>query len=179
MRVGLLIALAVLVTVAACTCQGIDDLEFACAVPEDCVPGYECVDNVCRRAGPDAGDGGEDAGPDGGDAGCVAAPETCANGLDDDCDQLIDCADPECDGVACTAGAKACVGGQCLCSDGGTGAASETSCTDGTDEDCDGLTDCADPDCAGVSCGTGGGAPPTGARAGGGGGTRGRTSNRA
>src|SRR5262245_61963954 len=108
MRVGLLIAMAVLVTVAACTCHGIDDLEFACQGPQDCASGYECVDNVCRRAGTsDAGDGGVDAG-------CVAAPEDCANGLDDDCDQLIDCADPDCNTLAC-AGAKACIGGQCLC----------------------------------------------------------------
>src|SRR3954470_5548620 len=114
MRAGLLIALAVLVTVAACTCQGIDDLEFACAVSGDCVSGYECVDNVCRRSSPDAG---EDAGPD---AGCVASPEICDDGLDEDCDQLIDCQDPDCDGLACATGAMACVGGQCLCSDGGT-----------------------------------------------------------
>jgi len=28
----------------------------------------------------------------------------------------------------------------------------ETACTDGMDDDCDGLTDCADPDCRGQSC---------------------------
>jgi len=31
-------------------------------------------------------------------------------------------------------------------------AASETSCVDGVDEDCDGATDCADSDCADVAC---------------------------
>src|SRR3954469_18871952 len=131
MRIALLVASAVLVTVAACTCHGIDDLEFACEVPEDCVSGYECVDNVCRLAGADAGDdggeldGGPDGGPDGGDAGCVASPEICNNGLDEDCDSLVDCQDPDCNGAACATGAMACVGGQCRCADGGTGAPSE------------------------------------------------------
>ncbi len=63
-------------------------------------------------------------------------------------------------------GARLCRAGACLCrdaptdggvSDGGvdTGsscATTETACDDGMDEDCDGLTDCADDDCIGASC---------------------------
>ncbi|MCZ7679255.1 MAG: hypothetical protein M5U28_11065 [Sandaracinaceae bacterium] len=36
------------------------------------------------------------------------------------------------------------------------GEPSETMCGDGVDEDCDGATDCRDPDCGGVVCGPGG-----------------------
>jgi hypothetical protein len=63
----------------------------------------------------------------------------CRDGLDDDCDGLPDCADPECRGTpACT-----------MCSD------FEFDCANRFDEDCDGLPDCADPDCAGnPACGT-------------------------
>jgi hypothetical protein len=54
----------------------------------------------------------------------------CTDGWDDDCDGLVDCADPDC------AGDAACE-------------AVEATCTDGRDNDGDGLADCADPDCAG------------------------------
>ncbi len=57
-----------------------------------------------------------------------------------------DCADVNCNALACGAGC-ACVGG----------AAQETTCTDGIDNDGDGLVDCADTqNCrAATSCGTG------------------------
>src|SRR6185295_2486784 len=152
MRFGLVLAATILATVVACTCTGIGDLEFACKTTADCAPGYTCIDDVCRSGGPD---GGPDAGPDGGDGGCVPGTESCTNGQDVDCDGLADCQDPDCDGFACAAGAMACVGGQCRCADGGTGAPTETSCTNNADDDCDGLVDCQDPDCAGASCGNG------------------------
>jgi hypothetical protein len=59
---------------------------------------------------------------------------TCVDGLDNDCDALIDGADPSCQ------------------------LASETVCDDGRDDDGDGLADCQDPDCQGAmlgSCDTG------------------------
>jgi hypothetical protein len=56
----------------------------------------------------------------------------CYDGLDDDNDGAVDCADQDCAGI-----------GDCL----------ETDCADGADDEGDGLIDCADPDCEGIgSC---------------------------
>lgn len=67
-------------------------------------------------------------------------PEVCDDGLDNDGDHYVDCADSACTNVG------ACVN----CANGGppgpefgTGA-----CTDGIDNDCDGATDCSDDDCS-------------------------------
>ncbi len=62
---------------------------------------------------------------------CTGA-EDCTNGVDDDGDNLVDCADPDC-----------ITDPNC----GGPGV--ELACTDNVDNDADGLTDCDDPDCAG------------------------------
>jgi len=56
-------------------------------------------------------------------------PEACSNGRDDDCDDEIDCDDPDCVGA-------------------GWG---EQDCWDGRDGDCDGAVDCEDVDCRGHS----------------------------
>jgi hypothetical protein len=56
--------------------------------------------------------------------------EICSNGIDDDQDGFIDCNDSECVGVA-----------------GCTGAAVERLCEDGLDNDGDGFVDCLDPNC--------------------------------
>ena len=56
-------------------------------------------------------------------AGTIPA-EQCTNGIDDDCDGLVDSADPDCP-ATCFA----------------------EQCTNGIDDDCDGLVDSADPDC--------------------------------
>lgn len=53
--------------------------------------------------------------------------EVCNNGVDDDLDGKIDCADPDCDGQS-----------EC-----------QEDCTNGVDDDLDGKIDCADPDCDG------------------------------
>jgi hypothetical protein len=58
----------------------------------------------------------------------------CADGLDNDCDGLTDCADADCAPAA-------------SCS-----TAPETQCDDGADNDSDGPTDCADGDCVGRMC---------------------------
>ncbi len=61
----------------------------------------------------------------------AAGGEQCANSADDDCDDLVDCYDPDCaDDPACD--------GFC--------APSPEVCDDGIDNDCDGLIDCDDID---------------------------------
>lgn len=65
----------------------------------------------------------------------------CADGVDNDCNSLVDCQDPGC--AADTHCMRRC-------------AATETLCWGGVDEDCDGDIDCADRDCAtSPSCQTG------------------------
>jgi cysteine-rich repeat protein len=129
------------------------------------------------------------------DPSCLTAPETaCFDGIDNDNDGSTDCADSDCLGASdgpcqtgqpgvCAAGTYECrdLSRQCmahglpqpeLCSDGldndcdgltdgadpDCQAAIETDCFDGLDNDADGSTDCADPDCAGARDG----ACPTG-----------------
>jgi FtsP/CotA-like multicopper oxidase with cupredoxin domain len=63
--------------------------------------------------------------------------DICDDGADDDCDGLIDAADPDC-GAACIP----------------TEDPEVTTCFDGFDNDCDTLTDCADGSCDGAINGT-------------------------
>ena len=114
--------------------------------------------------------------------------EICTNGVDDDCNGIVDCKDPacrglanccvpsseicnglddNCDGVAddgiaglgqpCTFGVGACASiGQNVCSSDGLSvvcnavprAPGSEQCGNGLDDDCDGSTDCNDPDCS-------------------------------
>jgi len=46
-------------------------------------------------------DAGVDSGHDAGGDGCASSVENCDNGVDDDCDGLVDCADPMCGGFEC------------------------------------------------------------------------------
>jgi hypothetical protein len=66
--------------------------------------------------------------------------ENCTNGIDDDCDGLIDGNDSEC--------------GACIPT---TSRERGKKCSDGVDNDCDGLIDADDPDCGGGDTGGGGG----------------------
>lgn len=66
--------------------------------------------------------------------------EICGDGIDNDGDVYVDCADPDCENVGSCVN---CNGGLPPTPELGTGA-----CTDGQDNDCDGLPDCIDPDCS-------------------------------
>ena len=87
---------------------------------------------------------------DGGDQGgldCLESEfgESCAGGADDDCDGLIDCADPDCaSGAACMS--------SCVPAEFGE------LCDDGVDNDCDMQIDCLDAECdSAPACDSGGG----------------------
>jgi uncharacterized protein (TIGR03382 family) len=90
-----------------------------------------------------------------------AGMEVCGNGLDDDGDGAVDCADPDCDGMpACQPAVEICGNGLDDDQNGLTDCADATCqslpacvghieiCDDGVDNDGDGAADCADPDCA-------------------------------
>jgi hypothetical protein len=93
---------------------------------------------------------------------CVPEPEECADGKDNDCDGLVDCADSDCESGRMCTGMEVCandidddVDGITDCADpdcalaAGCGCVSEIeSCDNREDDDCDGEIDCADADCA-------------------------------
>ncbi|MET0594580.1 MAG: hypothetical protein ABW133_17905 [Polyangiaceae bacterium] len=67
------------------------------------------------------------------------------------CPTPVDCTLAACNGASCGANGRVCSASACTCPGGQT---KETTCGDGKDNDCDGQTDCADPDCARLQCGT-------------------------
>jgi len=138
-----------------------------------CVPDQVMIE---RNGAPVCGDGeieGSEQCDDGnttdGD-GCSATCQTeagveiaCDDGVDNDLDGLVDCADSDCANAAvCTdVCGDGVVGASEQCDDGNTTNGDgcdarcmlETAvedCRDGVDNDSDGLVDCADPDCAGA-----------------------------
>jgi hypothetical protein len=66
------------------------------------------------------------------------------------CGAPVDCALAACDGLSCGANGRVCRSSACTCPGGQM---KETTCNDGADNDCDGLKDCADPDCLRAQCG--------------------------
>lgn len=83
----------------------------------------------------------------------------CADQLDNDLDGGADCADLACDRQLCRTGtSERCAGLSCQCN-GGSGAPElGVLCRDGLDNDCDLVTDCAQPACELQSCSADGGA---------------------
>jgi hypothetical protein len=132
-------------------------------IDNDCDTYTDCDDSDCDGdpACPYCGDGTCDPGedqcncPD--DCGTPPSTETsCTDGVDNDCDTYTDCDDSDCDtDPACMepfCGDDTCDPDedQCNCpEDCGTPPSTETSCTDGVDNDCDTYTDCDDSDCDG------------------------------
>lgn len=106
-----------------------------------------CGDNTC--------DAGETQCSCAQDCGTPPADETglCDDGIDNDCDGLVDCDDGDCSGDAacdsfCGDGTCDIDEDSCSCDlDCGAAPSTETQCSDGADNDCDGLIDGDDPDC--------------------------------
>jgi hypothetical protein len=123
------------------------------------MPGWSCASLGSASRGPaNLADFVDPANP-----GCTAAPEAnCSDGLDDDRDGLVDCADPDCDrsmnGACDTGQLGICALGTLICSEGAElcladelprseGPAGDASCVNSLDDDCDGLIDLTDPGC--------------------------------
>jgi hypothetical protein len=124
-------------------CDGLTDCADPDCAGRSCSLTGVCVNGACAMCAPDGG------------AAQPFGETTCSDGVDNDCDGKIDCLDTgSCRGRTCGAGATCASDGGCVCSgNGGAPQAVETSCGDGADNDCDGLADCKDPDCAAQSCG--------------------------
>jgi len=84
----------------------------------------------------------------------VCKETSCGDNIDNNNNGRIDCADDDCAGQVCSVtgcplGAVGAITYTCTAfgCDPTNNQCSETSCADGSDNDADGLTDCADPDC--------------------------------
>ena len=108
-------------------CFAVGDSEL-CAPTEVCAPDVGCV------LRPDV-----DAGPP-----CPPSETACADGEDDDCDGLLDCADPDCVGQACDDG-SVCTESD-VCTEGRVCGGTAVDCDDGnvcTTDSCDPASGCA------------------------------------
>ncbi|HEY3451206.1 MAG TPA: Ig-like domain-containing protein, partial [Myxococcales bacterium] len=126
----------------------------------DCDGKVDCADSNCQPSAPGASDGkycsaaalGRKCDATGA---CVCplgqtTESTCDDNLDNDCDGLADCQDPDCLNLVCSSTGKKCNSSKaCVCPSGLT---SEDNCMNSVDDDCDGLVDCADPNCANKQC---------------------------
>ena len=140
----------------AADCAGVDCIAGECVYEprhSACDPGNPCLRGVCdpldgcreETVGGPCDDGTFCNGADNCEAGVCnpSGVSPCGMGTCNEDADVCGCARP----ADCTHG-RDCVLGECVCPGGGT----ENACGNGADDDCDGLTDCADPNCAGRSC---------------------------
>jgi hypothetical protein len=116
----------------------------------DIAPGDVRFDLCGDCADARAESGVRDVGTDtrGGDADVRSADGRDGDGAS--CPAPVNCAEAACNGISCGPNGRVCRTSMCVCPGG---QAKETTCGDGADNDCDGLTDCADPDCTRLQCG--------------------------
>ncbi len=102
------------------------------------------VGGAAGEVGAVPGTGGKSsAGSAGTSATAGAAPATCPT--------PADCALAVCDSKSCGDHGLKCIEKKCACPGGAT---TETSCSDGADNNCDGVVDCADKKCDHAQCGS-------------------------
>jgi hypothetical protein len=155
--VGLTVmALASLGTADVLAGQCVPTIEFCNdGIDNDCDSWVDCFDPDCFGFSVCCGNGICDTAEN-----VLSCPqdctftEICDNGIDDNGDMAVDCFDPNCfsDPLCCGDASGICdplERATCSCpSDCSSTEAVEVTCTDGFDNDCDGLADCLDPDCA-------------------------------
>ena len=120
-------------------CNGPDRCMGGACAPgstSPCSVGQICIESSDSCTTPMLDGGPRDAGFDG----CIDGVEICDNGINDDCNPAVDCADPMCTGV------PECIpdGGFDGCVDGAE------ICDNGVNDDCNPAIDCADPMCTGA-----------------------------
>jgi hypothetical protein len=76
-------------------------------------------------------------------------PDASADAGPPGCTVPVDCSQATCAGLGCDALGRRCEGLVCRCLGDSP---LELDCSDGRDDDCDGLSDCADPDCQAEQC---------------------------
>ncbi len=119
-----------------------------------CAPPLRCEGEMCVNCGPGAPCPGTQECVDGACRCDVPVPEpsesSCQDGVDNDCDGLRDCADPDCVGATPELCGPPGVDEDCdTLIDESCG---EDNCADGIDNDGDFATDCDDTDCVGLVC---------------------------
>jgi len=118
-------------------CDHKEDCEDEDCDGQDCGNGNKCVNGVCEE-------GGGPCEPD------ENSESDCSDGKDSDCDGKTDCEDTvDCESQSC-AGGGTCENGSCSQGNQVNCTVTENpekSCSDGKDNDCDGLKDGADSDC--------------------------------
>ena len=142
-----------------CIPTGAENTNATCGdgVDNDCDGYVDCIDfdctrtgtlaTVCRDAGAPVDTGNfRDAGPRGDAVGCVRTGDennlvACNDGLDNDCDGYVECADRNCSCVGSCAPALL----NCTCRGLDN---TNANCVDRIDNDCNGFVDCSDFGCS-------------------------------